>query len=131
MIIVYGGKYQGTESFAKELADKRAGSVLVLRFMEKCREELAAGKDPYEELMALMTPAGLKTSESDAASGMETENKITGQLIIEAREIGNGIVPLDKEDRIFREEYGRLLLRLAKEADEIYRVICGIAQRIK
>ena len=46
-------------------------------------------------------------------------------------EIGNGIVPLEKEDRIWREETGRLLVSLASKAERVERILCGLGQRLK
>ena len=46
-------------------------------------------------------------------------------------EIGNGIVPMEKEEREYRERVGRLLIELAKEAENVERVLCGIGQKIK
>ena len=51
--------------------------------------------------------------------------------IILSDEIGNGIVPMDAFDREYRDRLGRILISLAKEADEVVRVICGIGQKIK
>lgn len=56
------------------------------------------------------------------------ENKDT---IVIADEIGNGIVPLDAFERAYREQTGRAEILLAKKADEVVRVICGIGQKIK
>ncbi len=52
-------------------------------------------------------------------------------LIIITDEIGSGIVPADKSERDYREIHGRICCRLAKEAQEVWRVFCGIGQRIK
>ena len=46
-------------------------------------------------------------------------------------EVGNGIVPVDAFEREYRERTGRILVELARRADEVERVICGIGQRIK
>ena len=46
-------------------------------------------------------------------------------------EIGNGIVPMEAEERIYRERTGRILEQLAAQADEVVRVVCGIGQKIK
>ena len=46
-------------------------------------------------------------------------------------EIGNGIVPMESEERTYRERTGRILERLAAQADEVVRVVCGIGQKIK
>lgn len=46
-------------------------------------------------------------------------------------EVGSGLVPVDKGERAAREAAGRLSIRLAEHADEVYRVICGIAKKLK
>lgn len=46
-------------------------------------------------------------------------------------EVGNGIVPLEREEREFREINGRLLIQLAASAESVERIICGIPQKIK
>lgn len=46
-------------------------------------------------------------------------------------EIGNGIVPMEAEERTYRECTGRILEGLAAQADEVERVVCGIGQKIK
>lgn len=51
--------------------------------------------------------------------------------ILISDEIGNGIVPLERWERDYRERMGRILVELAKEAESVERVICGIGQRIK
>ncbi len=51
--------------------------------------------------------------------------------ILISNEIGNGIVPLDAFEREYRERMGRILIWLAKRAEEVERVICGIGQKIK
>lgn len=57
-------------------------------------------------------------------------NKIPDIIII-ADEVGCGIVPMEKGEREYRECAGRILCELAKEADTVERVHCGIGQVIK
>ena len=42
-----------------------------------------------------------------------------------------GVVPLDARERQWREVTGRLLCRLAQEADSVIRMQCGLPQAIK
>lgn len=51
--------------------------------------------------------------------------------VISCCEVGSGVIPVLAEEREAREATGRLLILLAKEADEVIRLVCGIAQRIK
>lgn len=52
-------------------------------------------------------------------------------LILVCDEVGNGIVPMEKAERDYRECVGRVLCVLAGEADTVERVHCGIPQMIK
>lgn len=52
-------------------------------------------------------------------------------IIIIVDELGCGIVPMDAFDRNYREITGRICCRLAGEAQEVHRVICGIGTVIK
>ena len=55
----------------------------------------------------------------------------TVPAIAVSNEVGSGVVPLDPEERAWREAVGRVGCRIAAEADEVYRVVAGIVQRIK
>ena len=57
------------------------------------------------------------------------EGKSTDTLICD--EVGSGIVPLEKEDRIYREAVGRVLCSAVKKAVHVERVTCGIGQCLK
>lgn len=46
-------------------------------------------------------------------------------------EVGGGVVPLEQSLREAREQAGRLSVLLAKDAEEVYRVFCGIPQKVK
>ena len=51
--------------------------------------------------------------------------------IVIAFEFGNVLVSVDDFEREYREQTGRAEILLAKKADEVVRVICGIGQKIK
>lgn len=53
------------------------------------------------------------------------------ELIVIMDEIGNGIIPLEKSDRIWREETGRIGCFLAERAESVERIVCGLRMRIK
>lgn len=52
-------------------------------------------------------------------------------IIIIMNEIGNGIVPIDKNERIRREQTGKTGCFLAERANEVIRVTCGCGFKIK
>lgn len=45
--------------------------------------------------------------------------------------MGLGVVPVDRAEREYRDEVGKTLCALAARAEQVYRVIAGIGQRIK
>ena len=53
------------------------------------------------------------------------------EIWIVTDEVGLGIVPETKLGRFFRDLQGRINQLIAKEAGEVYLVICGLAQRLK
>ncbi len=57
--------------------------------------------------------------------------ELPSDIIIICDEIGNGIIPIDENEVRYRELTGRLGIMIAKKADSVERIICGIAQKIK
>lgn len=58
-------------------------------------------------------------------------SKKVKKFIIISDEIGNGIVPMEKQERRYREETGRMLEFIAKNSEKVERILCGIPQKIK
>ena len=52
-------------------------------------------------------------------------------IVIVSNELGYGLVPIEKQDRLWRETVGRICICLAREADEVVRVVCGMGMKIK
>jgi adenosylcobinamide kinase/adenosylcobinamide-phosphate guanylyltransferase len=52
-------------------------------------------------------------------------------LILVTNELGYGVVPVDRFDRAYRERTGRISCRIAQEATEVHRVVCGLGTVIK
>ena len=46
-------------------------------------------------------------------------------------EVGSGIVPLERKDRIYREAVGRVLCAAVAKSDRVERILCGIGQCLK
>ena len=51
--------------------------------------------------------------------------------VVAANEVGAGIVPMAKADRLFREAVGRALCVIAQKSESVTRCVCGIGVRIK
>lgn len=124
MTLIFGGAYQGKTAYAKEqfglsdtdifvceggeLSAAAAGFSHLEKFSLACVKE---GKEPIEVL---------KTAVPDRK----------GKIFI-ADDISCGVVPIDPTLRAWREAHGRMMNALAKEADHVVRLFCGIGQVIK
>lgn len=57
--------------------------------------------------------------------------KLCAKEIITCTEVGSGVVPFEKNERDYREDVGRICIELAKRADRVIRIYCGIPTIIK
>ena len=130
-ILVIGGANQGKTQWAKgQFPEYREVTIEEIEeLVEKSEKERAeACQEPvlingFHQLMK-------QWLEQDYRTKVEALKKSFGWVII-SDEIGNGIVPMEKQERKWREETGRMLCMLAEEAEEVYRIYCGIPTRIK
>lgn len=61
----------------------------------------------------------------------ELAHALVEHPVVIATEVGGGVVPVDPAQRAGREAAGRLACLLAKEADTVVRVCCGLPQILK
>lgn len=117
MILVTGGAGQGKLAWtlshsgypaAMASPDITAEAPILTGLEEWVRETLARGKDPGTLLPVLLR-----------------------KEYVLCREVGCGIVPVDPLERRWREEVGRLCCVLAKEADGVVQLWCGIPRWLK
>ncbi len=57
--------------------------------------------------------------------------RLARHRVVIATELGGGVVPVDAQERMHREEAGRLACMLAARADTVIRVCCGLPQLLK
>ena len=105
MKLYIGGAYQGQEELAR-------------------RENPGAGIIPDFHLL-------LKNYDGDPRAFAEDFFLRHSEAVVVADEIGCGVVPVDRNDRAWREAAGRALCILAQKAEAVTRVICGTGVRIK
>ena len=126
MIVIVGGAYQGKLDYALE----RFGLVL---------EE-----DVYHcDGAGIAIPSGLVCYEIDKwilallQAGAEVEAAVrqfvetNPSAIVICNDISGGVVPVDPLMRAWRENVGRAMVMLSRQAQEVVRVFCGIATKIK
>lgn len=124
MIMIIGGAYQGKTAYAQE----KYKYVSWADGASCTEEELFAcqGVLHFQKYIRRILKEGQST---EALFKKLTENN--KDIVIVTDEIGYGIVPIDAFERKYREETGRLCTKLAGFSKEVYRVVCGIATRIK
>lgn len=128
MKLVIGGAYQGKTDaacqlfgYAKEnIAD---GSVCSLDEITKC-----TAISSFHLYMKRWLKENPEKSAEDLANFIISENPT---VLIITNEIGYGIVPMEREERDWREFTGRVCCILAKEADTVVRVVAGVPMFLK
>lgn len=110
MILIIGGHYQGKRAYAlQSLGFSPEDIVGPVNAM--IRGTLRNGGDPVAEI-------------ADAADGWR------GKAVLLTDE-SCGVVPMEADDRAYREAAGRCGALLAARADKVIRVFCGIGTVIK
>ena len=94
-----------------EDTEKLTGTIIISSLHKWIKKRIKEGGRPEEEISYFV--------------------KKNPDCIIICDEIGNGIVPMDPFERVYRERAGRIMVKLATDAEEVERVVCGIAQKIK
>ena len=63
--------------------------------------------------------------------GVAPITDLRGDAVIICTDIFCGVVPVDDDDRGWREQTGRIMTALANRADTVTRIFCGLPQRLK
>ena len=131
MKLVIGGYYQGKLQVV--LHEKKDDSFLIFDSVIPCADEI---KNISNEKCIIINHFHLWVreqimNEKNPEEEIKEFIRDNDNCVIISDEIGNGIVPIDKKERECRERTGRILVEIAKMADEVVRVVCGIEQKIK
>lgn len=126
-ILVIGGAYQGKKEWVQEnFPEYRMMSAKML--LQENQLGKLAPKVCINQFHLLMKQWIHEKRDYVEAVNLIRQN---ASWIIISDEVGNGVVPIDKEEREWREATGRMLCELAKDADEVYRMYCQIPVLIK
>ena len=126
MVLIFGGAYQGKQDYALETYGLSAKDVY------QCDLEsmvINFGKKVIANLERFIL-ACIKEEVSAKECLEDNIEKLRDKIII-CDDISQGVVPVDKTERAWREMTGRTMTYLGQEADEVIRVFCGIGTRVK
>ena len=128
MILIFGGAFQGKLEYALNTFHKSRRDVLFCPSQSAC-----LNIEPEKSIICGLEEFVLACSLSgqDARELLAAHRDILQDKILITCDISQGIVPMDKEERAFREMMGRTLTWLAAESDQVYRVFCGLGLRLK
>lgn len=131
MELFIGGAFQGKLDYVKSLYNGRKVKV----FSEDDFNTLCTLKDEeviwnhFHLTVRNLLKAGFEPEE--VTGRVEEIISKNPDIRIISTEIGCGVVPVKEEDRIWRDYTGHLLVKIARNAGKVERIICGIPQRLK
>ena len=124
MVFIFGGAYQGMEDYARE----NFGVKEIFTACEDTREidfscGCAAGLDRF-------VLGCIRRGES-AQEYFRAHADAWKDAVLIGTDFSCGVVPMDAELRLWRDENGRLNNMLSGAAETVVRMFCGIGQVVK
>lgn len=124
MVFVFGGAYQGMEEYALHTCG--ATQILSLTEADHQIDFSSPAISGLEQFVLGCVKRGESAVEYFSRHRQQWENSILIGL-----DFSCGLVPMDAQLRLWREENGRLNNYLSGEAERVVRMFCGLAQNIK
>ena len=123
MHLIFGGAYQGKLDCAK--ANHTYETIC----------DCSDGREPDFDADIICGIEGFvmqcaKTG-TEARKYFEEREELWKNKVFVITDTSQGVVPIDKDVRAFREMNGRFMLYLADKAETVTRVFCGIGKRLK
>ena len=123
MILIFGGAYNGKIQFVMNKYSLKDEDIFF------CKDEVLDFNKKVICGLHIFTKKCVLNN-MDSLTVIKDNIELLKDKIIICDEIGSGIVPMTKEDRMWREENGRVLQYLCLNADEIYRVFFGLSEKL-
>ena len=115
MHLIFGGAYQGKTQYAAKKYDWKGEDIFTAD--ARCIRHL-------ERFAKACVEAGLDAREEFSRQSPKAD-------VLIADDISCGIVPIDRTERVWREQAGRLLSFLAERSDTVTRIFCGLPMELK
>ncbi len=118
MVLIIGGRAQGKRAFAGERFGVSSG-------------EWSDGALCVSRAVFHLEEAARRESLDILRRQVKAQAEQFPDTVLVCNEIGCGVVPMEREEREWRERTGRLLCEIAAQSSQVWRVYCGIGVRIK
>ncbi len=126
MIMITGGAFQGKRNFA------------IKHFLLEEKDILNGEKCDFDSVFSAKCVTKyhllVKRINDEKKDPLEFTEKLCTEnrgIIIIMNEIGCGIVPIERDERIWREQTGRAGCIIAENSSAVIRICCGIPTIIK
>ena len=116
MILIIGGAFQGKLAYALKAYNLTENDVCDLAISDP-----VPGCKCYRHLEAL----------SRRNNDITRFLPLLEDAVVIARQVNGGIVPMDGAERAWRERHGTFMQELARRADHVTRVFCGLTEGLK
>ena len=123
MILITGGAYQGKTAYVKAHVQYEITDGAVCDFDAAKSSKVLRN---YHCLVRRLIDSGM-----DAERYTREFCIADPDCIVLIGEVGSGIIPAEKQERLWRENVGRAGCILAEHADSVIRLVCGIPTAIK
>ena len=123
MILITGGAYQGKTAYAAAHFPGAVTDGAACSFDDAKSAKILKN---YHILVRRLTDAGYDAEVFTASLCAGETDRV---ILID--EIGSGIIPIEKAERMWRETVGRAGCILAENAHTVIRLVCGIPTALK
>ena len=122
MHLMIGGAYQGKTDYAKALYSLTDAEIYTCADAEIPQEVKAVCH--LERFARACAAQGRSAVDAWKALGISP-------AVVICDDVFCGIVPMEPEERLWREETGRLLTAIAADAARVTRIFCGLPMELK
>lgn len=126
MELIFGGAYQGRLEYAKSKYNLRDEDIF---FCSEERAEIDLSK-PVIYCMEKFLLACIREGRNPAEEFKNISDALTDKIVI-CTDISQGVVPVDRELRAWREEAGRAMVKMAEVSQSVTRIFAGLPLTLK
>lgn len=124
MDFIFGGAYQGKTAFAREKYGLTPEKIFT------CQDGQIDFSCPCIRHLEYFCLHCVK-EHRDAVAVLEENRDKWKDTVFLCADLSCGVVPMDAQDRAWRQEVGRVMQYLSRHADSVTRIFCGLEQKLK
>lgn len=130
MKMIFGGAYQGKLEYALKKYNISEDDVFY------CSSEMPEMDLSKRIIYGLENFSWACENKDDSPEKIlmdiiSSNEDIASDIIFISEDISCGLVPMDKTERSWRENHGRMMIALANKCTSVERIFCGIPMKIK